>query len=204
MRLQNPFAAICTASIDSQVLTVLARSDQYLTIAEIHRLLPEGGSPEGVRKSTARLVDQGTLVEQVTGRSQAYSLNRVHLLVDAILQISAVKLTLFDRITQIVSEWEVLPTLVQVFGSAARNEMSNASDIDLLVIWPDTADAVDTGSMLGELASRVESWTGNELRPLVYMESEVSSASIFTSILAEGVHLYGDPNWLRRRLRSDS
>ena len=41
MRLQNPFSAISTTGIDSQVLTVLVRSEQYLTIREIHQLLPE-------------------------------------------------------------------------------------------------------------------------------------------------------------------
>ena len=49
MRLQNPFASLSTAGLDSQVLTVLARSNQYLTIQQIHQLLPETGSLAGVR-----------------------------------------------------------------------------------------------------------------------------------------------------------
>lgn len=73
MHLQNPFAVVSAIGLDSQVLTVLARTEQYLSIRQIHQLLPEEGSPQGVRKSVVRLVEQGTVLERVTGRSYAYA-----------------------------------------------------------------------------------------------------------------------------------
>lgn len=47
MRLQNPFAVASTTGMDSQVLTVLARAEQFLTVHQLHQLLPESGSSPG-------------------------------------------------------------------------------------------------------------------------------------------------------------
>jgi predicted nucleotidyltransferase len=198
MRLQNPFAVISTTGIDSQVLTVLARSEQYFAVHQIHELLPEDGSYQGVRVSLVRLVAQGTVLERVTGRSFAYALNRDHLLAGAILQIAAAKTELISRMAQIVSEWQIQPLTVKIFGSAARKDMRTDSDIDLLVVMPDSA----ADEAVGHLAAQTTLWTGNDVRPLIYRSSEVRQASILTSILEDGIDISGDPYWLRKRLRN--
>jgi predicted nucleotidyltransferase len=201
MRLQNPFSAISTTGIDSQVLTVLVRSEQYLTIREIHQLLPEEGSHQGVRLSTGRLVDQGMLLQRITGRGYAFSFNRNHLLAAAVLQIAQAKSELISRMAHTISSWQIYPLAVTLFGSAARNEMSTDSDIDVLIVVPDTAtdDVVD--EIVSEFAAQVTLWTGNDLRPLVYRDSEVQPAPIFDSIVADGIEIAGDHSWLRKRLR---
>lgn len=201
MRIQNPFAALSTTGIDSQVLVVLARSDNYLTVAQIHALLPEGGSLEGVRKSAARLVAQGTVLERVTGRSVAYALNREHLLAQPILQIASAKQELIRRLAQHVSEWDVAPLTVKLFGSAARGEMTETSDIDLLVVMPEEAGHDVAAELTDNLASSARQWTGNDVRPLFYLDSELQPSSIFDSILREGIDVAGDPAWLRKQLR---
>jgi predicted nucleotidyltransferase len=201
MRLQNPFAVVSTTGLDSQVLTVLARTEQYLTVRQIHQLLPEGGSPQGVRKSVVRLAEQGAVLERVTGRSQAYALNNDHLLADAILQIANAKSELLSRMTQVISEWQVQPLTAQMFGSAARSEMLADSDIDLLIVMPDAAaeDAVE--HLVSQLVAHATRWTGNDVRPLIYRGSEVRPASVFNSILEDGIDIAGDPSWLRKQLR---
>ncbi|WP_427018817.1 nucleotidyltransferase domain-containing protein [Pseudarthrobacter sp. P1] len=203
MRLQNPFAAVSTTGLDSQVLTVLARTEQYLSVHQIHQLLPEEGSPQGVRKSVVRLVEQGAVLERVTGRSYAYALNLDHLLADAILQIANAKSELFSRMTQTISEWRIQPLTVKIFGSAARNEMRADSDIDLLIVMPDSATEDAVEDSVGRLAAQTTLWTGNDVRPLVYRRSEVRPASIFNSILEDGIDIAGDPSWLRKQLRRD-
>jgi len=50
-----------------------------------------------------------------------------------------------------------LPRLVGVFGSAARRDGGEDSDIDLLLV----SDAVDAAERASELAGCVERWTGN-------------------------------------------
>lgn len=200
MRLQNPFSALNPTGIDSQVLTVLARSNQYMTVHEIYRLLPEEGSEPGIRKALYRLVEQGVVHERVTGRSYAYSLNSEHLMADVIRKIANTKNELILRIKNEISTWPVQPVTVKMFGSAARNEMRADSDIDLLVVMPDdTPDGLED-DLAGVLAKRAYRWTGNDVRPLIYRSSEVRPSAIFDSILKDGVDIAGDPKWLRKKI----
>jgi predicted nucleotidyltransferase len=203
MRLQNPFATVSTIGLDSQVLTVLARSEQYLSVRQIHQLLPEEGSPQGVRKSVVRLVEQGVIWERVTGRSFAYALNRDHLLAEAILKIANAKSELLSRMSQVISEWSIQPLTAKIFGSAARNQMRTGSDIDLFIVMPDSASDDVVEDLVRQLAAHAASWTGNDVRPIVYRSSEVRPASIFNSILEDGIDISGDSSWLRRQLRKD-
>lgn len=201
MRLQNPFAAISATGIDSQVLFALARTEEHLTVAQIQHVLPESGSLEGVRKSVARLVRQGTVSDRTTGRTVGYALNRDHLLAGAILEIATAKQELVRRLARTIEEWPVQPVTVKLFGSAARGDMTDASDIDLLVVMSDATEQDEAISLVDDLARRGKKWTGNDVRPLLYVSSEVRPASIFDSILAEGIDIAGDPVWLRRTLR---
>ena len=198
MRLQNPFAALCTTGLDSQVLHVLCGTERLLSAADITGLLPEGGTRQGVQKSLGRLLDQGLVAEVRVGRSRAFQLNRLHLLADAALSIAAARRTLIDRIAAEADAWDTRPLCVTLFGSAARGEMSVHSDIDLLFILPDTTPTPP----IPELAADVTAWTGNDCRPLVYRAFEVTPARIFDEVLAEGIHITGDRNWLRRQLRA--
>lgn len=202
MRLQNPFAAVNTTGLDSQVLLVLAGAEQHLTVREIHRLLPEGGSLEGVRKAVHRLVDQGTVLVIFVGRSAGYALNREHLLAGPILQIADAKQELVRRLAQETSKWETQPLTMKLFGSAARGDMGDKSDVDLLVVLPDEISFDDGFTLVDELTSQASRWTGNDVRPLLYRSEEVVLAPIFTAALEEGIDVAGDPSWLPRRLRS--
>lgn len=202
MRLQNPFAAINTTGIDSQVLVVLARADDFFTVNQIHTLIPENGSVMGIRSALTRLVIQGTVIERQTGRSVSFALNRSHLLAEYIRGIATVKSTFIEMLRNEISQWNVQPIVAQLFGSAARGDMSDSSDIDLLFIMPSDSDFDSTNEILGLLASKAQEWTGNDVRPLLYNEDEISPAPIFDSIIKEGINLAGDPAWLRRKLHS--
>lgn len=204
MRLQNPFAALDSAGLDSQVLTVLAGTEEYLTIQDIHRLLPESGSREGVRKSIARLVLQGTVLERVTGRSAAFALNRDHLLATPILMIANAKQEFVSRLASEISEWAIQPVTVTLFGSAARNEMRVDSDIDLLLVMPDEADHDEALALVYRLVSTASKWTGNDVQPIVYSSSEIKAATVFDEIVRDGIHVAGERSWLRKQIRSKS
>lgn len=201
MRLQNPFAVVATTGLDAQVLTVLARSEQYLPVLRIHGLLPESGSPQGVRKAIMRLVEQGTVLERPSGRSLSYALNREHLLLEALLQIADAKRALFSRMASEIAAWPRQPLTVKVFGSAARDEMRSDSDIDVLIVMPDAVEAEVVEGLVSELAAAAARWVGNDVRPLVYRAGEVAPAAVFTDILEEGIDIAGDPAWLRQRVR---
>lgn len=201
MRLQNPFSAISTTGIDSQVLTVLVRSEQYLTIREIHQLLPEQGSHQGVRLSAGRLVEQGMLLQRLTGRGYAFAFNGDHLLAAAVREIAQAKSELISRMSRVISGWQIQPLVATLFGSAARNEMDTYSDIDVLIVVADGVAVDLVEELVSDFAAHVTLWTGNDLRPLIYQDSEVKPASIFDSVIADGIVIAGDHSWLRKRLR---
>lgn len=202
MRMQNPFAAIGPTGVDSLVLSVLARSVGTYTNSDIMGLLPEKASREAIRQSTARLVTQGVVTESRAGNLSMFNLNREHVLADAILAIAKAKQAFMERLRKEISVWPMQPISVKLFGSAARDDMTDDSDIDLLVILPDAWPEDD--NHIQELSSKASAWTGNDVRPLVYTESEIADAPIFKSILIDGIDVTGDRNWLRRRMRESA
>lgn len=202
MRMQNPFAAIGPTGVDSLVLSVLARSVGTYTNSDIMGLLPEKASREAIRQATARLVTQGVVTESRAGNLSMFILNREHVLADAILAIAKAKQAFMERLRKEISAWPMQPISVKLFGSAARDDMTDDSDIDLLVILPDAWPEDD--NHIQELSSKASAWTGNDVRPLVYTESEIADAPIFRSILIDGIDVTGDRNWLRRRMRESA
>ena len=202
MRLQNPFAALAPVGLDSQVLTVLSRSRDHLTADQIHRVLPEHGSLSGVRKSLDRLLRQGIISERAAGHTSGYALNQDHLLINAVLMVADAKSALTTRIRETVQQqFSFEPTLVVMFGSAARGDMSDDSDIDLLFVITDGVPEEQAEDQLSDLAHSVLTWTGNTVDLLSYREEEVISAPIFNSVIREGIEILGDMAWLRRASR---
>ncbi|MCT1957283.1 nucleotidyltransferase domain-containing protein [Kocuria rhizophila] len=98
-----------------------------------------------------------------------------------------------------IASWHTSPVLVTLFGSAARGEMHDESDIDLLFIVEDDPDDEFFANLNG-LAIHANALTGRDVRPLVYEISEVLPAPIFDSILRDGVHVFGEEHWLRQRV----
>ncbi|MDO5513072.1 nucleotidyltransferase domain-containing protein [Corynebacterium sp.] len=202
MKLQNPFSALGPTGIDSQLLTVLARTTRVLSAAEIHRLLPEQGSLRAVHDGLRRLEAHGVLQGHSIGRSVGYQLNRDHVLAPAVALIADAKMEVFRRLRAMAAAWEVQPVVMYVFGSTARDDMRTDSDIDLLVVFPDGAPDDIVENQLSALSEGVWAWTGNEPRPLLLRVSEVTPSGVMESVEREGAIVVGDPQWLRRRLRA--
>ncbi|WP_417217430.1 nucleotidyltransferase domain-containing protein [Arthrobacter sp.] len=199
MRLQNPIAAL-TPTVDAAVLHVLARADSGFTAPAVHRLSPDKNSESGVRNALARLVKQGIALEDVVGQTRSYRLNRQHLLAAAIMEMARAKDMLLVQLRGEIRDWQLEPLDVRLFGSAARSEMRDDSDIDLLFVFPDGYDEDLAASHLSDLSLKVASWTGNDTRPLVYRESEVGADPLFLNVLADGIPVLPACRWLEARL----
>ncbi|WP_369681065.1 hypothetical protein [Enteractinococcus helveticum] len=72
--------------------------------------------------------------------------------------------------------------------------METDSDIDILFVFDESTDDQETDTNINQLTQQVSRWTGNDVRPLVYSESEVEPAPIFDSVLREGIPISGNPN----------
>lgn len=202
MRLQSPFATV-TPTLDGDLLTALAHSDQWFTVPQLTRVVGRG-SPDGIRKVLVRLAAEG-LVESISGgRSKLYRLNRDHLAAPAVLELANLRTTLIGRLHDEMSAWSYPPAYAALFGSGARGTMTVESDLDLFLLRPDDAgdswdDDVDS---MKEAASR---WTGNDVQVLEFAAEEArgneSAEPVLQDVIHEGITVLGDRLAFRRLAR---
>lgn len=151
MDVSNPISSVIP-SLDGAVLNALAGTAAPLNLSTVHKLAGRG-SLSGVRRVLVRLVATGIVLAVPGG----YVLNRDHVAAPAVESLANLWREVFDRIRRDVNEWPHAPLLVGIYGSAARRDGDEDSDIDL-VVASDDADASDQAA---DLAANVERWTGN-------------------------------------------
>lgn len=195
MDLQHPFR-ILTPNLEGDILSLLSRAEKSYSGREVQRAV--GASQDAVRLALRRLATQGIVTpEPGGGRAILYQLNRDHLAAPWIQGIASLRLELIERLRSEVQEWAVQPAAAVLFGSAARNEATETSDLDLLFIRrakisPDDNAWHEQLLSLSEAATR---WTGNDARALEYGEDElinlVGQEPMLQDAADEGVDLSG-------------
>lgn len=199
MLLHQPLATV-TPTVDADILQVLASATQPFTGRQLARHIPQR-STRGVTRALQRLVDHGIVQVTPAGNAKLYQLNFEHLAAGPIVALSGLRDTLAERISEHVEHWQQPADVVVLFGSAARNQMSLDSDIDLFVVSKAVGtDAWDTQAQ--RLAQQVRTWTGNDGRILEMTPQQVTDGAgedpVLTEIAREGQTLYGDASLLRR------
>ncbi|MBA5244149.1 nucleotidyltransferase domain-containing protein [Corynebacterium haemomassiliense] len=182
------------------MLLSLGRAPVELTAQQVHRLVA-GPSLSSVRRSLERLARSGVVLERVLGQARGYSLNQQHLLAGAIREIAHATEELYSRIAQSLDTWPVSVAGCVLFGSAARGEMGDSSDIDLLILVDNESAAVQAESVAYELSRQVEAWTGVPADVVVWTRGQENPGAILDNIAGEGKTIYGDPREIRGILR---
>lgn len=178
----------------SAVLGVLAGTSAGLTGRTVARLA--GLSHAGAGKILTQLVEHGMVLAEPVGAANAYRLNRQHLLVGAALDMVHALDRLEIQLSEAVGSWSVSCAGCALFGSAARRDGTTRSDLDVLVLRPDTVSLDDPKwrAQLDDTASQVEHWTGN---PLSWVEFDLGT---FTGMITGSDPLIGelrrDAHWL--------
>ncbi|MGA1836911.1 nucleotidyltransferase domain-containing protein [Herbiconiux sp. 11R-BC] len=203
MQLQNPLAVL-VPTLDALVLDTVTRANgEPLDAAALARSI--GRSYTGTRETLERLVRQGIVLSQSIGRTRIYSMNTSHLLAPMIIEmVNARRLfveTLRARSSQIFTEE---PAYSALFGSAARGEMREDSDIDVFLLRRrGSSDDVFEGEAQ-EFMREITALTGNTASALIYGEEEISamrSQRVFTDIMRDGIAITGTVGDFRRLLR---
>lgn len=132
MNLSDPTRAV-TPTLDGPVLAVLAAAGRPLTVGEVAAQVVRG-SEIGVRRCLARLVDEGIVIATEVGRNRVHLLNRDHLAADIAEQLGQLRPMFFERLRKELARWRPKPCYACVFGSAARGDGDEASDVDLLLV----------------------------------------------------------------------
>ncbi|MFB9314555.1 nucleotidyltransferase domain-containing protein [Nocardioides plantarum] len=112
---------------------MLAAAGRPLTVGQVASEAARG-SEIGIRRSLARLVDQGTVRATLMGRNQVHELNREHVAAQVAVLLAGLRVELWERFRAELRSWKVAPLYAAVFGSAARGDGDVDSDIDLLVV----------------------------------------------------------------------
>lgn len=161
----------------------------------IRRIAERAGvSPSQAGKLLAGLGDAGLVTAQATGPAILYQLNRDHVLAPAVDQVLAANVEWRRRVAGQVDGWRLPPDAVMLFGSVAAGAARADSDIDLLVVRPDSVPADDETwtTQLADLASAVRRWTGNGVDLLDADQRELSgNQRLLRGLRRDGVVLVG-------------
>lgn len=175
MDLSNPLRSVAP-SVDADVLRVLAGSHAWLTGAGVARLANR--SYAGVRAVLHRLVDHGLVEHEAHGSAVSYRLNRDHVLADAVETIVQGSNRIEHSLADDVASWDPEVHALVVYGSFARRDGDSQSDIDLMLVRPDTVDP-DDERWYGQrhaFAKTVERWTGNTAQIIELSAAELAQA----------------------------
>jgi predicted nucleotidyltransferase len=147
---------------------------------------------------------QGVVLSGRVGNAFAYRLNRDHLAAEHIVGLARIRKTLLERIEDRLESWRVPPVYAAVFGSVARGEMTDDSDVDLLLIRPDDVDDDLWETQVNELAVEVTRWVGNDTRPLEFSEAELAERAydevVLRDVARDGLTVAGSRAWLASHL----
>jgi predicted nucleotidyltransferase len=159
--LSRPWGLI-RSPIDMEVLLVLRGTTRPLTGREVARLVRAGSQP-AVNAALRRLAGDGVVHAEEAGNAYLYTFNRDHLAARAIELLADIRSELERRLRAAIGEWEIAPTHVSMFGSAARGDGDIRSDIDIFVVRPAGVAEEDPGwrEQLERLSDDVHAWTGN-------------------------------------------
>jgi predicted nucleotidyltransferase len=120
-------------------------------------------SHDGVRKSLARLVAQGVVRREGSRSAYMHVLNGEHLATPAVRMLADMRSALWMRLRVAILAWDVSPVHASAFGSAARGDGDEHSDIDLFVVRPRDVDEGDGrwAAQIERLRTEIADWTGN-------------------------------------------
>jgi len=192
MNVGSPHAAVMPA-LSGEVLAVLDRTSGGLTGREIQRLAKHG-SVAGVWNALNRLVSAGVVTSDTHGRTIVYRANRHHLAWPAIHELLGLRGALFDLIADTAA---ALPGLLVAtdFGSTARGDGGERSDIDLLLVRRPDAIEVEWDLGVEHLRAVVERATGNQLQVVDVSKRQwermtADDDPLVRSIAEDGIALY--------------
>ena len=131
-------------------------------------------------------------------------LNRNHLAAGLVLALAGLRGELIRRLRERLSEWSDLRG-AWLFGSVARGDADNNSDVDLLIVVDDL-QSPDLHERLSRLQADVRSWTGNDLQlvehsPSSWRKLVRAKNPLVQQIRLDGITLAGDAASLLERDR---
>jgi len=181
MLLSTPIQSVIP-SAHGAVLGVLARTEESLSGRAVARLTNPAFSQKRVSVVLAELVAAGIALVERQPPSNLYRLNRDHVAAEGILALTRMWIELTARMTSDLESWTVLPDHAWMFGSAARGDGDASSDVDVLLIVPDSArsgepDETRWHQQVEDFVRKVQLWSGNRCEVLELTAEELATSA---------------------------
>ncbi len=173
MDLSNPIRSVIPVS-HGEVLAILARTDRPLTGRRVAELTDGRLSQKGVNLALRALERSGLVLVEAQPPANLYRLNREHLAAPSIEALVSLRDRLIDAMTEHIAGWKVPTAGAWLFGSAARGDGNESSDIDVLVVRPGRVHEGVWDHQVEQLASAVTAWTGNRCAVVEYTAKELA------------------------------
>lgn len=182
-----------------EAIRVLVRTTRPLTGRDVARLA-RGRSHSAIQRALNRLAESGVVSAQEAGRAILYVLNRDHVAVEPALALLGLRGELLRRIANAVGGWSPAPEHVSVYGSTARGDGDEASDVDLFIVRPDDVDE-ESGHWREQIAALerdVRAWSGNSASISEVGQEELrrlqrDRPTVVAELEAEALTLIGPP-----------
>jgi predicted nucleotidyltransferase len=181
--------------LDAVALRVVARAGTGLTGRQVARLAGTG-TPANIRLALLRLVEIGLVSATPAPHATMYLANRSHILWPAAELAMNARQELNRRIASFAAASAPVGVTVALFGSVARGESNKTSDVDLLVVFPDTVPLDDRDQLVTQLRNNVQLWTGNDAQVYDLTDSALDGQRregdpIIQSWASDGIVVFG-------------
>jgi predicted nucleotidyltransferase len=194
MRFHKPLSDVLGSRIKVDILRLLSRTRSDHTGREIAGII--GYSHNETRSALEDLERSGLVIYRKAGRANLYSLDEHNIVVTDILSSAfLVEGGLLGEVASIISRWMGRDlSSILLFGSVARGEESQGSDIDVVVVLKDGTDPTGREEAIADASVEVVRHFGNKLSPILVTESEFerkrrSQKGLWRDIALEGVEL---------------
>jgi predicted nucleotidyltransferase len=201
MDLGSPVLDVAPA-VRGSLLQALARLEQPVTRRKLAAVA--GVAPGNASAVIEDLVRSGLVSETIAGRSSMVVLNRSHLAAGPVLALAGLRGELIRRLRERLAAWPDLDG-AWLFGSVARGDADNDSDVDLLIV-ADDLQSPELHERLSRLQVDVRSWTGNDLQLVEHSRASWRKLvrdknPLVQQIRLDGIALAGDTASLVERQR---
>lgn len=184
--------------MQGRILAVLAQTTAELNLRTVARLA--GVSPAQASRVLPDLVRLGLVDRREAPPSALFSLVEGNIASRAVRALSRSRDAVLEEMGAVAGTLDPVPVSVIVFGSFARGEADESSDLDVVFVRPP-----DVGEEDDRWAGAVEGWgtairrlTGNPVRVLEVDHSDISrrlrsTKPLWVDVVRDGIAVYGAP-----------
>ncbi len=191
----HPVQAVIPGA-QGRVLAVLAETTAEHNLSTLARLA--GVSVAQASRVMPSLVDLGLVERREVPPSSQFRLIRQNVVAQAIIDLARSRDAALSRIGAAAAALPVAPVSIIVFGSFARGEADEQSDLDAIVVRPDEVGEDDDvwATALERWRNEARAITGNRVEVLEVTQDAVrsrlaSKATLWNDVVRDGIAVHG-------------